>query len=561
MEERDEYFHEFREDNSGVILPERFTYPFYYVPHTLARKAAEQLQEYLEELSVKLDHNFGLVPGKEGLVIGKMFGVLVVENQQGKLGFLSAFSGKLADSNTHKGFVPPIFDMLEKDGFFRKEEEVLNALNREIELLETSEYLKELQEILEQTIEKRDRKLKEIKGELRAAKRRRDQRRKEIQELSEITRKEIEEELRQESIRGHYTLKDQTQYWKREIEKSEKKVDDFLQEIEMLKKERRERSSQLQKQLFEQYNFLNGYGETKNVIDIFLPTAAGTPPAGTGECAAPKLIQYAFEKGYRPVCMAEFWWGASPKSEVRVHGNYYPACRSKCEPVLGYMLEGVKTEPNPMLENPAEGKELEIVFEDEYLVVINKPHEFLSVPGKTIRDSVLTRLQVRYPDATGPLLVHRLDMSTSGILLAAKTERVHKHLQSQFIRRKVEKRYVALLEGEINEEQGEIELPLRVDLDNRPHQLVCYEYGKHALTRYKVLERKNNVTRIHFFPVTGRTHQLRVHAAHSSGLGAPIVGDDLYGTRSERLCLHAEWIRFVHPVTKEVKEIEVAPDF
>ena len=259
--------------------------------------------------------------------------------------------------------------------------------------------------------------------------------------------------------------------------------------------------------------------------------------------------------------MAEFWWGISPDSEVKVHKEFYPACRGKCEPILSHMLEGIELDVNPMSINPAEGKELPIIYEDEYLLLVNKPAEFLSVPGKTIDDSVQTRIQLKYPNATGPLLVHRLDMSTSGIILIAKQKDIHESLQKQFLKRTVEKRYMALLDGYVKSSDGEISLPLRVDLEDRPRQLVCYEHGKHALTTYEVLERKNGRTRIHFYPHTGRTHQLRVHAAHSKGLNAPIIGDDLYGQKADRLHLHAEYLSFWHPITKERMEINCPAPF
>jgi tRNA pseudouridine32 synthase/23S rRNA pseudouridine746 synthase len=248
--------------------------------------------------------------------------------------------------------------------------------------------------------------------------------------------------------------------------------------------------------------------------------------------------------------MAEFWWGMSPDSEIRVHKQFYPACRGKCEPILAHMLQYLAIAENPMLQQ-ADVSELEIVFEDEFLLLVNKPNEFLSVPGKELTDSVSERIKKMYPTATGPLLVHRLDMSTSGLLLVAKSEQVHKHLQSQFIQRKVKKTYVALLDGIVNENEGTINIPLRVDLEDRPKQMVCYDYGKNALTKYRVVEIKDNKTRIEFYPITGRTHQLRVHAAHQLGLNCPIVGDDLYGTKNKRLHLHAAQIAFTHPVTKE----------
>ena len=338
-----------------------------------------------------------------------------------------------------------------------------------------------------------------------------------------------------------------TKYWNYQLEDAKKEMQVFSDKITELKELRKQKSGELQQQLFKQYAFLNQNKKLKSIGAIF----DNNPPAGSGECAAPKLLQYALENDLIPIAMAEFWWGQSPKSEVRKHQQFYPACRSKCEPILEHMLEGIVMDDNPFLENPAEGKEIEVVFEDTYLAVINKPAEFLSVPGKNVKDSVYQRVKDLYPEATGPLIVHRLDMSTSGLLLIAKSEAIYKELQSQFIKRTVQKRYVALLEGIVTTDEGYIDLPLRVDLDNRPNQLVCYEYGKPAQTKYKVIERKEGKTRIHFFPISGRTHQLRVHASHHLGLHCPIIGDDLYGTKSNRLHLHAEEITFWHPILKE----------
>lgn len=225
------------------------------------------------------------------------------------------------------------------------------------------------------------------------------------------------------------------------------------------------------------------------------------------------------------------------------------------------MLEGINVEPNPMLENPAEGKELKIIYEDEDIIAVNKPAEFLSVPGKTISDSVYSRIKALYPNATGPLIVHRLDMSTSGILLLTKNTDAYKKLQYQFIKRLVQKRYVALLDGNLNEDKGEINLPLCLDINDRPRQMVSPEHGKPARTRFEVIERKNNKTKVYFYPITGRTHQLRVHSAHFEGLNAPIVGDDLYGTKADRLHLHAEWIKFTHPITGKVMSLKAEVEF
>jgi tRNA pseudouridine32 synthase/23S rRNA pseudouridine746 synthase len=255
--------------------------------------------------------------------------------------------------------------------------------------------------------------------------------------------------------------------------------------------------------------------------------------------------------------MAEFWWGQSPKSEIRKHKQFYPACKSKCEPILlSHMLKSIEIEANPFHENPAEGKDIEIVYEDEVLAIINKPAEFLSVPGKIISDSVYERVKKIYPKATGPLIVHRLDMSTSGLMLIAKNEETYVKLQSQFIKRTIKKRYVALLDGVLEANEGFIDLPLRVDLDDRPRQLVCYEHGKQAQTKWEVIEIKDDKTRVYFYPITGRTHQLRVHSSHEMGLKTPIVGDDLYGKKENRLHLHAEQITFFHPISMEEISIQ-----
>ena len=306
---------------------------------------------------------------------------------------------------------------------------------------------------------------------------------------------------------------------------------------------------------------LDAAGLEKDVREIFNDWKIEIPPSGAGDCAAPKLLQFAYQHKLKPIALAEFWWGASPSSKVRRHGYYYPACRSKCEPILGHMLQGLEVAPNPMLINPAIGKEIKVVYEDEFIAVINKPPGFLSVPGKNIKDSVDARMNARYPKATGPLIVHRLDMSTSGIMLIAKTKDVHQNLQEKFVKRQVKKTYVALLDGIVKGEKGSVDLPLRVDLDNRPFQLVCHEHGKHALTNWEVIERRSKLTLIRFFPITGRTHQLRVHAAHQLGLNTPIVGDDLYGKKGDRLCLHAETIKFEHPNSGEVVSFSLPHGF
>jgi tRNA pseudouridine32 synthase/23S rRNA pseudouridine746 synthase len=292
--------------------------------------------------------------------------------------------------------------------------------------------------------------------------------------------------------------------------------------------------------------------ETKSLVPIFEQTALKKPPAGAGECAAPKLLQYAFQHELRPVCMAEFWWGSPPNTTIRTHGNYYPACQGKCEPILGHMLKGIELDDNPLIVNYGEDKVIETIFEDEYILVINKPHELLSVPGKEIEDSVYSRIKKKYPEATGPLIVHRLDMSTSGLMILAKNEIAYKLLQRQFLNRSIRKLYTALLDGEVDQRKGMIELPMRLDVLDRPRQIVCRDHGKRARTDFQVDFRVEGKTRILLKPITGRTHQLRVHAAHQDGLNAPILGDDLYGKAADRLYLHATKITFTHPKTEEL---------
>lgn len=540
-------FQPFKTNISGISLPEKFTFPFYYEPHELSIIAAKELQSYLET-QTDFEHNFGLKEEQKGLVIGKMFGVLVCQNQEGELGYLWAFSGKLAGVNHHPYFVPTIFDMLHEDGFFRREEEVLNAINRQIEILENSDELQSKKNQLETTKKEATLDIQNQKDKIKRLKIERDEKRISFTNLSSSEIKQLEVELSEESKKESILLKKMTKYWNFEIEKAKNQVNLVLNEINQLKEERRIKSGALQQKLFAEYSFLNLLGERKSIGEIF----NNNPPAGAGECAAPKLLHYAFENLLKPIAMAEFWWGQSPKSEIRKHKQFYPACKSKCEPILlSHMLKGLDMEANPFQENPAEGKSIEIVFEDEFLAVINKPAEFLSVPGKIISDSVYQRVKELYPKATGPLIVHRLDMSTSGLMLIAKDEETYLKLQSQFIKRTIKKRYVALLDGILEENEGCINLPLRVDLDDRPRQLVCYEYGKPAQTKWKKIEIRNNQTLVYFYPITGRTHQLRVHASHELGLKTPIVGDDLYGTKANRLHLHAESLIFEHPISQE----------
>lgn len=542
-------------------LPERFTFPFHYEPHPLCVLAACELQQYLDT-QTEWTHHFWADDEGAHLAIGKMFGVLVVESEEKQIGYLAAFSGKLAGENHHRRFVPPVFDILTQDGFFRKEEAVLNELNHQIEELEQSPDLIAHQNKLDLTIQLAQNQINECKQKIKIEKAARKKQREQARPtLSASAFTDLEEVLRKESIKQQYYLKDLIAYWNKEVSDAQAQLDQFVQAIEHLKQTRKQKSAALQQQLFEQYQFLNQSGVSKGLEAIFQATAQKQPPAGAGECAAPKLLQYAFLHKLRPIAMAEFWWGQSPKLDIRKHQQFYPACRGKCEPILKHMLEGIPLDDNPMLQAPSPDKMISIVYEDEYLLVINKPFELLSVPGKNVRDSVEWRIQQQYQYTESPLIVHRLDMSTSGLMVIAKTKEVHKSLQYQFLKRLIKKRYVALLDGIVQEQEGTIDLPLRVDLEDRPRQMVCYEHGKSARTHWKVVDYVNGKTRIHFFPVTGRTHQLRVHAAHQLGLGIPIVGDDIYGTKADRLYLHAEKLEFNHPIHQQNMEFEVAATF
>jgi tRNA pseudouridine32 synthase/23S rRNA pseudouridine746 synthase len=539
-------FQTFKTTISGILLPEKFTFPFYYEPHELSLIAVRELQEYLET-QTDFDHNFGLNPNQEGLVIGKMFGVLVCENQAGELGFLWAFSGKLAEVNHHAYFVPTIFDMLQVDGYFRIEEDVLNAINRQIEILENSEELQNKRNQLDTTLKEAAADIQNQKNNIKRLKIERDEKRISFSNRASTEIEKLEILLSEESKKESILLKKMSKYWNFQLENAQKELDEIVAEIQLLKEKRRLKSGALQQKLFAEYSFLNVLGKRKSLGEIF----DNNPPAGAGECAAPKLLNYAFEHQLKPIAMAEFWWGQSPKSEIRKHKQFYPACKSKCEPILmTHMLKGLHIEANPFEDNPT-GKEIEVVYEDEVLLVINKPAEFLSVPGKKITDSVYQRIKEKYPEATGPLVVHRLDMSTSGLMLIAKDEATYVKLQSQFIKRTISKRYVALLDGVLHDNEGSIDLPLRVDLEDRPRQLVCYDHGKPAQTNWKKIKIINNQTLVYFYPITGRTHQLRVHASHELGLKTPIIGDDLYGTKSNRLHLHAEQLIFIHPLSNK----------
>lgn len=525
---------------NDVELPKQFDYPLQYTPHKIAKIASKELQEYLENQK-EFNGSFDK--------LGKMFGVLIVKTSDDGLGYLTAFSGKINEQVFIDGFVPPVFDTLNPNGFFKLGEHKLNQINQQIDEFKNDEkYLNLKQQIVDVKVQQ-EKEIQVLRVRNREAKKLRKSRRVEAeQNLTATALVDFVEELRKESIRQNYELKDLKRSWIRKTEQLEKEFKEFDKPLQALKTQRKTFSAKLQEQLHKSYRFLNANGKEKDLITIFNEIEFRLP-AGTGECCAPKLFQYAFKNNLKPIAMAEFWWGKSPTSEVKKHKEYYPACRGKCKPVLGWMLQGLDVKENPVKNR--QNIELEIKYEDEHLLVLVKPYRFLSVPGREIEDSVYTRVKNKYPNATGAIMVHRLDMGTSGLLVVAKKAKIHKDLQKQFTERTVKKRYIAVLDGIVAKNNGTINLPLRVDYDNRPRQLVCFESGRPALTHFEVVERKDGKTKVYLYPETGRTHQLRVHCAHHLGLNTVIYGDDLYGTTQDRLYLHAERLEFTHPITKE----------
>ena len=541
--------HRFKKDISVVEAPGRFNNPFYYSPHPLCVMAADEVRAMLSsDSAVAAD-----------AAKGKMFGVLVVCDGDGVLGYLTAFSGLLAGRNNVPGFVPPVFDLQSPTGYFKQEEGEISALNRRIKETECSgEYVTVVAAVTD-TKCAMEQQLAAMRDDMRLGK----QRRNELRATGALTPDE-EAALVRESQFQKAELKRATARWQQQVAGCEAAVAPFKELIASMKKERKRRSAALQRWLFEQFKVLNAGGCEKSLLDIFAQHSGIIPPGGAGECAAPKLLQYAYLNSLTPIAVAEFWVGASPQGEVRRDGCFYGACKSKCEPILGFMLQGLDVEENA-LEKGCDISNINIVYEDDHIMVVDKPSGVLSVPGIMGGTSVQQWLRDEYLHSNELFVAHRLDMATSGLLVAAKSMEVYKELQRQFAGREVKKEYTAILDGVPVNGEGVIELPLAADYDNRPRQKVDYVGGKPAVTRYKVIgtvERDGRMCGVvRFEPITGRTHQLRVHAAHKDGLDCPIVGDALYGTVGERLMLHASRITFVHPVSKENVELESRPSF
>jgi len=524
-----------------------FRDPFDNIPDEYALQAVTLLKERLKT-DKSLIHPFFEVNE------GKMFGVLVVANASGLIGYLSAFSGMLHNQWAVSGFVPPIFDIDNMASLLREGEGQLNALSLRISALEKNdkrvEYLKAVNHIKQQSVDQLD----VLKSVHRANKKHRKERR---ECLCDDSHKAIElKHLSQESQDDKRELKAFKIMCQQNIDKAEQVLEQsFEHEIDDLKKTRKLLSQRLHAQAFELYQIRNYKGIEKPISTLF---NNDLPPGGAGDCAAPKLLQYALNHKLTILSLSEFWWGASPKKEIRHHQQMYPPCRSKCHHILPFMFDGLLSQP---VASEKQSLSPKIIYEDNYLMVLNKPAGLLSIPGKQEKNSVLTWLKKNYADAEGALLVHRLDQATSGVMLAAKNAMVYKALQKQFIHRSIKKRYIALLSKPVKELKMNVNLPLRVDLDDRPRQLVCFEHGKSAETNVELIANEGEHSRVYLYPKTGRTHQLRVHAAHVMGLDNPIVGDLLYGVRDKRLMLHAETIEFEHPVLKQVMTFKIDSPF
>lgn len=542
--------------------------PLDYEPHPLCIQACREVQEMLARRE----------DWQEEIARGKMFGVLIVENVKTdtdvpKWGYLAAYSGQIGGRSDWEDFVPAVFDYLQPDGYFKTHEAEISRINQSISHLEKDERMKEAKTLIRQLQEERKRTIAAYQEKMKEAKAKRDSRR-EAGNFSEAEEAEM--------IRESQFMKAELRRLKKSLSEKtalETGFEDYQENILRLKQLRKQLSDALQQWLFSQFRMLNQEGESKDLLEIFrdealkeYPQAAiatsriaalkMVPPAGSGECCEPKLLQYAYQHGYKPLQMAMFWWGESPKEEIRHHLQFYPACNGKCKPILHWMLPTSTFEPEAI--NLSIYDKVETLYEDREIAVIHKPEGLLSVPGKdAAQPSVYALMRRKYPEATGPLIVHRLDMATSGVLLIAKTEFAYHRLQQAFLNHQIQKKYVAIISGRDIPEKGIISLPLLPDYLNRPRQIVNHEQGKEAITEYEILERiDGSHLRIALYPKTGRTHQLRVHCAHQEGLNAPILGDPLYGNeKAARLHLHAEEITFEHPLTGKKITIKRKADF
>lgn len=553
---------------SGIDIPERMNNPLDYQPHPLCIAVCKELQTYLSERE----------DWREEIDKGKMFGVLIVENAQPasgapEIGYLAAYSGQIGGRSDWDDFVPAVFDYLQPDGYFKTHEAEISGINQSIRKLEANTHMKEAKGLILQLQEERKHTIAAYQEKIKKAKAKRDARR-------EAGNLNPEEEA--EMVKESQFMKAELRRLKKSLSEKtslETEYEAYQADILSLKQLRKTLSDALQQWLFSQFRMQNHEGESKDLLEIFRDAALRdypqatiatsriaalkmVPPAGSGECCEPKLLQYAYSLGYKPLQMAMFWWGESPKEEIRHHLHFYPACNGKCKPILQWMLPASTFEPAAV--DLSLYNKVETLYEDREIAVIHKPEGLLSVPGKdAAQPSVYALMRSKYPEATGPLIVHRLDMSTSGVMMIAKTEFAYHRLQKAFLNHQIQKKYVAIISGKDIPEKGIISLPLMPDYLDRPRQIVDHEQGKEAITEYEVLEPVDDShLRIALYPKTGRTHQLRVHCAHQEGLKAPILGDPLYGNeKAARLHLHAEEITFEHPLTGKKMTITRKADF
>ncbi|WP_029405010.1 RluA family pseudouridine synthase [Vibrio splendidus] len=539
-----------------LSIPTRFTFPYYYTPHPTCELAMLQLQQSLIDCGVNETSQ------------GNLYAVLLVQNPTTQeLGYLSAFSGLQLDSSlasqlTSIAFVPSAFDGQQFQSHNSANLARQSQLADDIKKLQQSHNLDALvTELQELTVESAQA-IEAFQLAMAANKTQRNELRDQANQEKALGNLEsaanLLKQLGNQSSQEKRDLKALRIEWKQKIAERQSQVDLIDSELKNRKQDHQAISEQLETQRLSHYRFIDQALESKSLLELLDGKDA---LEGSGDCCLPKLLNFTFEHGFKPLALSEFWWGLPPTDIIRQHANLYPVCQSKSFEILDHQLTHIELEDNPLIVNPAVGKSFDIVYEDDEIVVVNKPEEFLSVPGKFIEDSVYTRIKARYPNATGPLIIHRLDMSTSGLLILALTAESNKHIQKQFIDRTVEKRYTALLDGEITGESGDISLPLRGDITDRPRQLVCHEHGRNAETYWEAIGTSNGKTKVHLYPKTGRTHQLRVHCAHPLGLGVPIRGDDLYGYKRERLHLHAGYLKLIHPTTGEWMEFEVPSEF
>ena len=595
-----------------------FTNPFRYTPHPLVKRAASEVMSRLESWrqmsSESAEHKLEL-----SFAEGKMLGVLIcLDSSSRALCYLAAFSGTVQGpdgrvTSTVEGFVPPIIDLTDLKGYFKTEEEKISKINREIAAMSASDKLSELKDAYNNLSTQRNSELNTLQAQMQCSKKRREEIR------SKTTDPNILNDLIKESQFQKAELKRLKDKWKVLLESLSLEISHFENSIASLKAKRAKMSDELQRWIFDNSIVHNALGQTNNIWNLF-QDAGLIPPGGTGDCAGPKLLEYAFRNGLQPLAMGEFWYGKSPETAVRTHGHFYPSCTSKCGPLLCYMTKGLKVESDAKsaLFFPV------IIYEDESIIVAEKPSGMPSVPGLDGRHSLeewLNALTTLSKQDTNPqqskkiTAVHRLDMDTSGVMVFAKTRHVEINLKKQFEEHSVRKTYFARLTSATKDQRdvyssiaapgdqvvetvlplwpqregpaaqrweglflqsdsqglirGKVDLPLSADYDERPRQKVDFKQGKPAHTEYKIIkDNPDGTIDILLYPHTGRTHQLRVHCAHTLGLGCPIVGDLLYGAHTclpteatlantghsaerlpERLCLHALSITFRHPST------------